>query len=230
MDLNIKDVSELLNVSEESVQALVSDGVIPAYQLNNEFRFSRIEIEDWVMNRKDEEKLETPWSGTLQFSLFRAIHKGDVLIDVGGSTKEEIISTAMNAMAKTHNWDAGVFTDLLLDRESLAPTALVNGIGVPHAREFLVPGSFDVISVVFPESPIEYGALDGKEVHTMFFLFACHDKSHLHLLAKLAHLANNPEALDFLKSKPKKPELLTFIKSWESKINQDAKFAGSCAT
>ena len=60
------------------------------------------------------------------------------------------------------------------------PTALANGIGVPHARELLLPLSSDVITVVFPKEPIEYGALDGRKVHTLFFLFACLDKSHLH--------------------------------------------------
>jgi PTS system nitrogen regulatory IIA component len=232
MDLKIKDVAELLNVSETTIRRWLVKGLIPAYRLNHQFRFSRIEIENWVMSCKMEDgpeikpastKKPTSWSGTQQFSLFRAIHKGQVLVDAEGDDKEDLIKNSMQIIAKENDWDADVVTDLLLDRESLMPTALNHGIGVPHTRDFILPKSSDVISVCFPKDPIEYGALDGQKVHSLFFLFACEDKSHLHLLAKLAHLASSEDALEFLQTKPDKTALLQFIKAWESKFVQEPK-------
>ncbi len=122
----------------------------------------------------------------------------------------------MQKIAKDLHLDAEVITELLLDRERLMPTALSNGVAVPHTRDFLLQESFDVVSVVFPKKPIEYGALDGKPVHTLFFLFACDDKRHLHLLAKLAHLSSTPDTLAFLKRHPEKDQLLERIKNWET--------------
>lgn len=98
------------------------------------------------------------------------------------------------------------------------PTALSNGVGVPHTRDFLLQESFDVVAVAFPEHPIEYGALDGQPVHSLFFLFACDDKRHLHLLAKLAHLSSNLENLAYLQSNPSKVQLLDYIKNWEANV------------
>lgn len=226
MDLKIKDVTELLNVSEATIKRWISDGKIPYYRLHNQYRFSRSEIENWVLSCKqggdfspfDEEESTREKLGTQQFGLFRAIHKGGVYLKVAGDTKEEVIRNAMQEIAKDLHLDAEVITELLLDRESLMPTALSNGIGVPHTRDFLLQESYDVIVVVFPEKPIEYGALDGEPVHTLFFLFACDDKRHLHLLAKLAHLSSKPENLAFLKGHPNKAILLEYIKNWESKI------------
>lgn len=226
MDLKIKDVTELLNVSEATIKRWISDGKIPYYRLHNQYRFSRSEIENWVLSCKqggdfspfDEEESSREKLGTQQFGLFRAIHKGGVYLKVAGDTKEEVIRNAMLEIAKDLHLDAEVITELLLDRESLMPTALSNGIGVPHTRDFLLQESYDVIVVVFPEKPIEYGALDGEPVHTLFFLFACDDKRHLHLLAKLAHLSSKPENLAFLKGHPNKAILLEYIKNWESKI------------
>ena len=103
------------------------------------------------------------------------------------------------------------------------PTALSNGVGVPHTRDFLLQESYDVIAVVFPRKPIEYGALDGKPVNTLFFLFACDDKRHLHLLAKLAHLSSKAENLSFMKKHPSKPELLDYIKNWEANLKPAAR-------
>ena len=51
MDLKIKDVAELLNISETTVRRWLVDGKIPAYRLNHQYRFSRIEIENWMYLR-----------------------------------------------------------------------------------------------------------------------------------------------------------------------------------
>lgn len=230
MDLKLKDVAELLNVSETTIRRWVGDGKIPYYRLNQQFRFSRNEIESWVLSCKQggdfspfnkEEEDEEPAKerlGTQQFGLYRAVHKGGVYNNVPGDTKEEVIRSAMKLIAQDIGLDADVITDLLLDRERLMPTALSNGVGVPHTRDFLLQESYDVVVVVFPEKPIQYGALDNLPVHTLFFLFACDDKRHLHLLAKLAHLSSKPENLELLRKLPTKAQLLEAIKNWEGSV------------
>lgn len=238
MDLKIKDVADLLNVSETTIRRWLSDGKIPAYRINHQYRFSRFEIEDWVVNQKLGKTHGTsPFNGELadhsdvlsnkgggggrrQFGLYRAIHKGGILQNVPGETKKEVIKATMERIAKDLSLDADVITELLLDRESLQPTALNHGVGLPHTRDCLLPAGQNVVTVVFPNKPIPYGALDGEPVHTLFFLFACDDKRHLHLLSKIAHLSNQPKALELLRSKPSKHDLLEYVKKWESHIQK----------
>jgi PTS system nitrogen regulatory IIA component len=240
MDLKIRDVAELLNVSETTIRRWLVDGKIPAYRINHQYRFSRIEIENWVMSCKlkqgeegflpfsegqvyppVEEGSESSQRGGLQqYSLYRAIHQGGVYSDIPGNTKEELIRGTMKSTALILGLDADVLSDLLLDREKLMPTAFNHGVAVPHTRDFLLQGPFDVIFVVYPQEPIEYGALDGQPVHTLFFLFSSADKRHLHLLAKIAHLSSHSESLEFLKTKPNKEKLLEYIRNWESHIRQ----------
>lgn len=232
MDLKIKDVADLLNVSEKTIKRWLNDGNIPSYSINGQFRFNRNEIENWVLNQKipDATADERPTTildnspikgGIKQFSLFRALHKGDVLTSVPGSNKEEVIRNTMQLMAKKLNLDADVISELLLDRERQQSTALNHGIGIPHTRDFLLNAHYDVVVIAYPEKPLPYGALDGQPVHTLFFLFACDDKRHLHLLAKIAHLTLQKETLEFLKTKPNKDELLHYIKSFESNIKHE---------
>lgn len=232
MDLKIKDVAELLNISETTVRRWLAEGKIPAYRINHQYRFSRDEIQNWVMSQKlgqpcnatpfneiaEEEESTHSKKGIQQFSLYRAIHKGGVSSGVSGSGKEEIIRNATAQIAKDLELDAEVLFELLWDRERLQPTALNNGIGIPHTRDFLLKSPQDVVCVVFPKNPIDYGALDGKPVHTLFFLFACEDKRHLHLLAKIALLCNQPATIELLLKKPSKEDFLRYIKNWESAI------------
>ncbi len=236
MDLKIKDVAELLNVSETTVRRWLKDGKIPAYQLNHQYRFSRGEIEDWMMKCKlklgrdgfspfEEKQIYPPLTddstrtGTQQYSLYRAMFKGGVVANVPAKTKQELIKMVMHEAAPRLGLDPDLCAELLLDREALMPTALNSGLAVPHPRDIVleIPGS-DTIVTVFPETPIEYGALDGQPVHTLFFLFSASDKTHLHLLSKLAHLGSQPQALDFLASKPNQEALLAYIKEWEAKV------------
>lgn len=235
MDLKIKDVSELLNVSETTIRRWLSESKIPAYRIHGQYRFNRLEIESWVMNHKlgnvngsspfntvssEDGDLETPVvkGGSKQFSLFRALNKGEVYHKVPGETKEEVIRKSMKLLGKAMNLDSEVLAELLLDRENLQPTALNNGFAVPHTRDFLLSSHHDVVAVVFPEKPIPFGALDGLPVHTMIFLFASDDKRHLHLLAKIAHLSSQPNAVSLMRSKPTKNQLLEYVKNWESSI------------
>lgn len=227
MDLKLKDVAELLNVSETTIRRWMSESKIPYYRMNKQFRFNRAEIESWVLSCKQDKEPFSPFAassgsherlGTHQFGLFRAIHRGGVWSNVAGNTKEELIRTAMKLIATDLHLDAEVLTDLLLERERLMTTALSNGIAVPHTRDFLLQEAYDVVAVVIPKEPIDYGALDGQPVHTLFFLFACDDKRHLHLLAKLAHFCSQKANLELLKNRPSKDELLDAIKNWESNL------------
>ena len=52
MDLKLKDVAQLLDVSEDTVRRWISDSKIPYYRLNQQYRFSRSEIENWVLSCK----------------------------------------------------------------------------------------------------------------------------------------------------------------------------------
>lgn len=231
MDLKLKDVAELLSVSETTIRRWLADGKIPAYRLNRQYRFSRTEIEDWLLGQKletafaDEEEeskattVESTPHGSLQFGLYRALYRGQVLPHVNGKSKEEVIHLTMDRMAERFNLDAAVLTELFLDREKMMPTTLGHGIGVPHTRDFLLDTHFDVIEVVYPEHPLEYGALDGEPVHTLFFLFACDDRHHLNLLAKLAHFCSNEKNRAFLRTQPSKERLLDCIKHWESSLH-----------
>ena len=124
----------------------------------------------------------------------------------------------MISLAPAMGLDPSVLTDLLIDREHLMTTAINQGVAVPHAREIVLSSPSDFVSVVFLDEPLDYGALDGVPVHTLFFLFSSSDKRHLHLLSKIAHFCSKEGAIQFLQTCPSKEQLLTYVKTWESTI------------
>ena len=220
MDLKLKDVADLLGISETTVRRWLAEGKIPAYRLNRQYRFSRLEIEDWLLQQKlePEEDEEKASAGNMQFSLYRALYRGDVLADMEARSKEEIISKTMQEMGKRFDLDPAVLTDLFMDRERMMSTALGHGVAAPHTRDFLLNTHYDVMMIVHPKVPLDYGALDGQSVHTLFFLFAADDRSHLNLLAKVAHLSSHEKNRAFFQTKPSKERWLAYIKHWETSL------------
>ena len=244
MDLKIKEIAKLLNVSETTIRRWLAKEEIPAYRLHHQYRFNLIEIENWMMGCRlakgkkplppKEEEGESSSSqtkshkallenvqkgGMQQFGLYRALHCGQVITSLDAQNKEDLINKTMEMVSQQLSLDRIVISELLLDRERLMPTALNKGIAVPHARDAFLKKPHDVIVILFPKEPIDWGALDGEPVHTLFFLFACNEKRHLHLLAKLAHLSRDGVALKLLQQKPEKRELLNYIRRWESKFS-----------
>lgn len=218
MELAIRDVADLLNVSVTTVDKWLIQGNIPSYKLNDEFRFNRAEVEDWLLQNQPDLGPITGKGGLKQFCLFRGIHKGGVFSGIEGKNKTELIQNAAKAISAALKFDSTLMANLLLEREKLMSTALSHGLAVPHTREISSDSHFDAVAVVFPKEPIDFDAIDGAPVHTLFFLFACDEKRHLQILSKIAHLSREPSLINDLRKKPTKPEVLDIIRKWESGI------------
>ena len=54
MDLKLKEVAELLKVSEKTIYRWVKDGKIPCYRINHQYRFRTDEINQWAVSNKYE--------------------------------------------------------------------------------------------------------------------------------------------------------------------------------
>jgi PTS system nitrogen regulatory IIA component len=218
MDLCVKDVAELLSMPESAVEQLSSEGSLPAYCIEGQYRFSRLEVEDWLMHEHQAETASSARKGLNQFCLYRALNQGDVLPSAQSRVKEEVIVSSAHVIADVLHLDGQVLSELLLEREALVPTAIGHGIAIPHTRELIHKNSTDRLFVLYAKEPLEYGALDHIPVHTLFFLFAASDKGHLQLLAKLAHFARSPAAMQLLRLCPPKRELLETFRAWEAGV------------
>lgn len=222
MDLTIDDVAELLCLSETTVERWAKEGKIPSYTLSNEVRFDREEIDSWLLGNHSstlfDGKEPSVKGGIQQYSLTRALNRGGIYQNVPGNDKESLIKNSAELISLKIPFDPTAMTELLLERERLMSTALNNGLAVPHTRESLLDSSYDAIALVFPKEPVDFAALDKKPVHALFFLFACDDRRHLNLLAKIAHFSRDEKNSQFLKERPNKQELLSTIQKWESTL------------
>ena len=97
------------------------------------------------------------------------------------TSKKRLFRELAEQAEASYQLDANVVVDALLDRETLGPTGVGNGIALPHAR---LEGLDSVVSVfVRLEKPMDFGAVDRQPVDLIFALFAPQNAGVDHLKA-----------------------------------------------
>src|SRR5271154_2322916 len=95
MKLTVRDAAQMLNVSEKSVYRWIKQGVIPAYQINEQYRFNRAELLEWATSRKIQvspEIFAEPEGGeTPPPTLSEALRAGGVHYRLSGKDKASVL-------------------------------------------------------------------------------------------------------------------------------------------
>jgi len=198
LDLSVREVARLLSVSERTVHRWAEQGTIPAHRLHEQYRFNRVELQEWAaaQRRRVSPALftETEDDGAAPPpSLAAALERGGVHYAVPGATKAEVLLHLSRLPGVPGGVDRDLLYQLLLGRETLASTAVGEGIALPHARDPLVlrvPGP--TVLLGFLSQPVDFGALDGRPVRVVFTLFAPSIREHLRTLSQLSFVLHDP--------------------------------------
>lgn len=217
MQLTVRDVAELLNVSEKSVYRWITDGNLPAYRVSGQYRFNRAELLEWATAKKinvspkifEENELGT---GPLP-DLAEALQFGGIYYRMGGNDKGEVLRGIVDTMRLPDEVDRNFLLQVLMAREALESTAIGDGIAIPHVRNPIVlhvPKPMVMLS--FLEKPVDFGALDGQPVHTLFSLVSPTVRSHLHLLSRIAFALRDPGFKEIVLRQGSREEILEGVR------------------
>jgi PTS system nitrogen regulatory IIA component len=221
MQLTVRDASRLLNVSEKSIYRWISQGVLPAYRVNEQYRFNRAELLEWATSRKinvSEEIFQEPESGAAPApQLSAALTAGGIHYRVGGADKESALRSVVEAMRLPDEVDREFLLKVLLAREALSSTGIGDGIAIPHARSPIVLHvSRPAVTLCFLEKPVEFGALDGRPVACLFTLVSPTVRAHLQLLSRVAFALRDSGFKDLIARQGSRDEILAAARRVES--------------
>jgi PTS system nitrogen regulatory IIA component len=197
MKLMVRDVAALLQVSEKTVYRWIKQGGFPAYRVNDQYRFNRAELLEWATANRmpvSPELLHEPESrGTNLPGLCEALESGGIHYRVGGADKDTALRAVVEVLHLPQEVDRDYLFRVLLAREALGSTGVGNGIAIPHVRNPIVlhvPRAS--IALCFLDKPIEFDAIDGQPVHTLFILVSPTVRAHLQMLSRLAFALRTP--------------------------------------
>jgi nitrogen PTS system EIIA component len=191
MQLGVRDVANIFDIPEKTVYLWIKQRNLPAHQVNAQYRFNRAELLEWatttqtritsgIIYEPEDDPLPLP-------RLDEALQAGGVNYGVDGSDKASVLQAIVDVMHLPEDIDRSFLYQVLLSRESLGSTGIGDGIAIPHVRNPIVLHiALPMISLCYLKKPVDFGALDGQPVKTLFTLISPTVRTHLHLLSKLS--------------------------------------------
>lgn len=223
MQLDLRDASRFLSVDESTLYRWARRGELPARLVHGRYTFDRVDLLEFASARGirvSPEFLAEPGSpGNPLPSLADAVRAGGVHHDVPGSDKASVLRAVVDGLRLPDNIDRGFLLQMLLAREQLGSTGFGHGIAIPHARNPVVLRvSEPTVAVSYLAAPIEFDAIDGKPVHTLFTLVSPSVRVHLHLLAVLAAALRDLDVLAAVQARAPEAELVAALARVEASL------------
>jgi PTS system nitrogen regulatory IIA component len=227
MQLTVKDAAELLAISEKAVYRWIEEGKLPGFRLSGQYRFNRAELLEWatanrlsVSPRIFEESAAN--TGPLPV-LSDTLQAGGVFYRLSGTDKPSVLRSVVENLRLPEEVNREFLLQVLQAREDLEPTALGDGIAIPHVRNPVVHHlPRPVLTLSFLEAPVDFGALDRQPVHALFTLISPTVKAHLHLLARLAFALRDVEFKALIARQASRDDILSSLRRITNRLQQPA--------
>ena len=222
MKLTVRDAAELLGVSQKKIYGWIEEGRLPAYRMNEQFRFNRAELLEWATEQglpvspQLFQEARAVESGPLP-TVADALARGGVAHRVAGSTKEATLRSVVALLPLPEEIDREFLFSVLMAREALGSTAVGDGIAIPHVRNPIVLHVDEpIVSLAYLAQPVDFDALDGKPVSALFTLVTPTVRTHLHLLSRIAYLLRQPRFREAVMREAGAEEILSLARELEA--------------
>lgn len=225
MMIGVKEVAQLLSVSEKTVYRWISKKEIPVYKIGDTYRFNRVELLEWTTANKinvsykifeNEEKITTT-----ETNLAEALKQGGIYYHVNGEDKKSVLYSIVRLMNLPDDIDRDFLLEALMARENLGTTAIGNGIAIPHVRDNIVFHiDKPIISLSLLEKPMDFESLDGKPVDSIFTIISTSVKVHLSILSRLTYALQSPVIREIVKPSSSRQDIFKVFEDFDDKISK----------
>jgi PTS system nitrogen regulatory IIA component len=147
-------------------------------------------------------------------SLTALIERGGVFYNVPGTSPEKLLVELIARLSEEIVPPGDTLLKAVLEREALMSTGIGRGIALPHPRN-PVDEKKQFVAIAFPETPVDWKALDGKPVHTALLIVSASARLHLQTLSKINFLCRQESFLELLQSHASREAIITAIKEAE---------------
>ena len=222
MELDIKAAAALMGVSEKSIYRWIRDQGLPAHCINEQHRFNRVELLEWATAQgvRVSPAMFAPADAPADAAagLAAALLAGGIHYNVLAADKQAALAAAIQLMPVPDDVDRDLLLDIILARESLGSTGLGDGIAIPHVRNPIVMHiPRPLVTLCFLATPVEFDAVDGQPVHTLFTIVSPMVKAHLHILSRLAYALRQPAFVEAIVRRAPREEILACAAAEDSR-------------
>ncbi|HEV3384342.1 MAG TPA: PTS sugar transporter subunit IIA [Gemmata sp.] len=234
MQLSIRDLTKLLNATENTVLRWIKHLSLPVHHVAGQYRVNRAELLEWATANNVQVSLELFDSLEADAesipSLADALEIGGIYYALKGSNKELVLREMVQLLPLPDAVDRQLLLRLFLAREASASTGIGKGIAIPHVRNPIVLNvSQPTVTLAFLTHPIDFGALDHEPVHVLFSIISPTNRSHLQLLSRLAFSLHDEKFRETITNHGPREEIMLGIRRVEAGMSASTDKTGKAA-
>ena len=208
---SLDELSRQLGRDRREIEKLVNRGRIPGRKIAGDWQFHPTEITHWL---EQEMREYTDRELAILEQTHRSMEFNDphpvaallrvetVQVPLEARTKRSVLESLVELAGRSWEvWQPAALLTAVQDRETVLSTAFENGVAIPHPRN-PQPDALGQSVIAFGRtlSGIVFGA-PNRALTDLFFLVVCRDsRTHLHVLARLGRMLQNPGFLEELRA------------------------------
>jgi nitrogen PTS system EIIA component len=223
MQLTFREVETAFEIDEKTLFHWLNSRGMPAVKADDRYYFNSVEVLEWAL--KNHIAL-TP--GALKLceqkrqglDLFTpALRRGGIYFDVPGDHREDVLINVLQTLPLPEQIQKEPLKEILFSQQQMGTTGIGNGIAIPHVKHpVILAGTEPMLGLFFLRSPVDFNALDGLPVHTLFMILSSSFKSHLSLLSRLAFCLQDQTVQAILTNHKNREDIFAAFQVAESKI------------
>lgn len=215
MEVSIVELSKQLEVSPDTIERWIRQGKLPVSRKGSRYRFKPNELKRWATANNIRLRLETGSRPEKQprteATLAAAVQHGGVYFDIQGEDVVSVLGNVVDTIAQIPTDKRSELLDQLIERETALSTGIGNGVAVPHPRQQQAYLKDPMVFVCYLATPVNYKALDDKEVSVLFLILCPELKMHLQVLSAISLCLKDPAFIRFLNTQPGLDDLIEQI-------------------
>ncbi|MBI4082518.1 MAG: PTS sugar transporter subunit IIA [Candidatus Lambdaproteobacteria bacterium] len=220
MQLTVPEAAQLLQVPEETVYRWIRDRGLPASSFGGRYHLNRVWLLEWAHDKGIPIAMD---ADDRMPGLAEALARGGLHVDIPGRSKPEVLQATVDRLPLPAEVDRAYLRQMLLVRERQGSTGFGGGIAIPHSRgPILLHVPEPLVAICHLREAVDFGALDGQPVSTLFVQVTPTVRIHLHLLARIAKALFEPSFTRLVRSRTDLPQVLEQLRRMESQSRTPA--------
>ena len=221
MQLTIREAASYLGVNEATMTRWVQQRGLPAHRANERWYVNPIELWEWAVEQGIPASRslldQSRGKDTEVAPLTELLREGGIFHDVPGANKAEVLRALVDLLPLPPEQDRASLLDVLEAREALGSTGIGHGIAIPHVRNPIVLHvEKPFVTLALLRHPVEFGAVDGNPVDTLFTVVTPSVTAHLGILARLGFVLHDTELRALLRARAQPEEILARVAAVEN--------------
>ncbi|NLG42694.1 MAG: PTS transporter subunit EIIA [Phycisphaerae bacterium] len=194
-NMSIDELARHIGMDARIVRKWAEKGRLPGVMVQGQWRFNRAQMLDWLqqeihnLDPKHIANLERAMSGGNDDEVLGALLPPEAIdMNLPARSRASVLKELVSLAERTGLvYDPLGLLTAVQEREELYPTALPNGVALPHPRRPLPYATAEpLVCLARVPAGIPFGAPDGQLTHVFFLVCSHEERQHLCVLARLA--------------------------------------------